>query len=295
MERLLAFIGRYYNLMLFLVLELVAYSILASFNEKQNQAFSGWFLGATGKLQETNAGIVAYFHLGEENRELQQENIMLRKEMNQLQAAFDKLRSRRPDSLAFVAADVDTADSAQAPPAVRAADFAAIPARVVSNSAYTNYNYLAVDAGAADGVRREMGVVSAEGVAGMVVSVSENYALAMSLLNLNFNVSAKVKGKNVMGSFGWKGKRADQGVLRYVPDHYHLVPGDTVVTSGYSSIFPENFFIGRVASVEPSEEQEGFHDIIVDLSVDFHTLDFVYIVENPYRTALDSLMTGSAP
>lgn len=291
MERLLAFLGRYYNLMLFLALELFAYSLLANHNENQRQAFSGWFLNVTGWMQESNANLVAYFNLDEENRELQAENIRLRREMNQLQVSLKKIKSRAPDTFGFLALSADTTDSLDA----KAADFAAIPARVISNSAYSNYNYLAVDAGSAEGVKPGMGVVSAQGVAGMVVSAGEEYAMAMSLLNLNFNVSAKVKGKNVMGSFGWKGKRADQGALMYVPDHYHLVPGDTVVTSGYSSIFPENFLLGRISSVKPSQEHEGFHEIIVNLSVDFHTLDFVYLVENPYKTALDTLKPETAP
>ena len=142
--------------------------------------------------------------------------------------------------------------------------------RVLNNSVNQQYNYLMIDKGSAQGLKKDMGVISGQGVVGVVTDVSENFATVISVLNRNFRVSASILRNSYFGIIEWTGRDPSSVRLREIPSHVNVVPGDTVVTSGYSAIFPPNLMIGIVDEVKPGEG--NFYDISVNLSTNFRNL-----------------------
>jgi rod shape-determining protein MreC len=139
-----------------------------------------------------------------------------------------------------------------------------------------------------------MGLVSPQGVAGMVIHVTKSYSLALSVLNISFKLSAKVKRNENVGSFEWTGNSTRHGYLRYIPLNAELHVGDEVVTSGYSTIFPEGFPIGKVAKIKP-DPQSGAYEAEVALATDFNALSNRYLIPAMHKPQIDSLEQNLTP
>jgi rod shape-determining protein MreC len=281
MEKIFGFLYRNYTLFVFLLLQWVALALLfQSTNPKQHSAYMEWVLRTSGRIHQSKANLIAYFNLQTQNDLLIKRNTELHSQVYRLSQQLRAYQNVQPDSYGYTT----TIDSLLPPD-----KYIYHPCRVVNNSVVSKYNYIMLNVGSKQGVEQEMGLVSPSGVVGMVVSVSDNYALAMSLLNKNISISAKVLGKQVMGTLVWEGNSTETAALKHVPQHFQVKKGDTVVTSGYSSIFPEGFVIGRVMSAQ-AKDPDGFSDIKVKLSADFHTLDYLYLIRNEQKPELDSLL-----
>ncbi|MCS6905396.1 MAG: rod shape-determining protein MreC [Bacteroidia bacterium] len=285
MERLLVLIYNYRNVILFLILEFLALWLLVNFNKNQNKVFQDFILSVTGVIQSWNARWITYFNLGDQNARLLKENIWLRTQLIHLQSQLNQLRHYQSDSLKFLyRKKFAPSDSAS---------FDYIPCRVIYNSNNSNYNYLILNIGRKHGVEEDYGVVSNGGIVGIVTKVSENYSLAMSLLNKNFKLNAQITSNNVRTLFQWKGGDVKYGSLSYVPLHYKISVGDTVVSSSYSSIFPEGYIIGTIHSFADNQA-DGFYNIKVKLSSDFRKLDYAYLVRHKRKNEIDSLLSQVA-
>ncbi len=138
-----------------------------------------------------------------------------------------------------------------------------------------------IDKGSEEGVKKDMGVISEGGIVGVVTDVSANYATVIPVLNRNFRLSARILRNSYFGIIEWDGRSPELVRLREIPSHVRVAPGDTVVTSGYSAIFPPNILIGQVKSVKPGEG--NFYDIIVSLSTNFRNIYHVNVISNFYR------------
>ena len=147
-----------------------------------------------------------------------------------------------------------------------------------------------IDKGSGQGVKKDMGVISEQGVVGVVTEVSENYATIIPVLNRNFRLSARILRNNYFGIIEWDGRDPAQVRLREIPTHVKVMPGDTVVTSGYSAIFPPNLMIGMVKVVKPGEG--NFYDIIVSLSTNFRNIYHVNVISNFQRQERKELENG---
>ncbi len=123
-----------------------------------------------------------------------------------------------------------------------------VPSRVIHNSVYKQYNYLTLDHGEKDGVFRDMGVISDQGVVGIVLETSDNFATVIPIINLDFRLSVKLKSSNYAGILQWGGKSPLFADLNEIPFHVDLLENDTIVTSGFSSIFPEGIEVGTIES-----------------------------------------------
>jgi rod shape-determining protein MreC len=161
-------------------------------------------------------------------------------------------------------------------------------AKVINNSIIRRNNYLTLDKGSLQGVQPEMGIISSNGVVGIVKNVSEHYCTVMSLLNKDTRVSAKFKNNNYFGSFLWEGVNPTIGTLKDVAKHVTFKTGDTIVTTSYSLVFPENILIGTVLNSE-LKPGDNFYTIHVKLSVDFSNLTYVYIVNNVFKNEQQKL------
>lgn len=225
----------------------------------------------------TSAGVVAstvydgvrnvtsYFHLREINEDLHARN-------GELEDQVLSLRRQLKEMQEAVYADTMTVSEILHP-------FSFIIASVTNNSIAHPYNYITVNKGQLDGVEPEMGVVDQNGVVGVVNITADHHARIISLLNPDFRLSCKVKGSDAFGSLIWDGHSPEEAVLEELPKHTVFAPGDTIVTSGYSAVFPEGIPVGSVLeSVRDSDD--NFFRLRIKLFTDFTTLSTVRIIKN---------------
>ncbi|MDE6176498.1 MAG: rod shape-determining protein MreC, partial [Paramuribaculum sp.] len=158
-------------------------------------------------------------------------------------------------------------------------------ASVINNSIAHSHNYLTIDKGSADGVEPEMGVVDVNGVVGIVNKVGRHSARVISLLNPNLRLSCKVKGSDHIGSLVWDGHDSRDAVLEELPRHAVYEVGDTIVTSGYSSTFPQGVAVGIIVGPLGSHD-DNFRSLRIRLFTDFSTLRTVRVIRDNMRPEL---------
>ncbi len=269
MLRILQFLYRIRAFILFVFLEVAAVWMIVSNNSPQGAAFFNSSNALVGSILKRQADVVQFFSLADANEALTAENAEILQTLLALQA--------KPDSMQL------SLDS------TFAATYEFHGARVIGNSLRFSQNYITLNKGAKDGIKAGMGIFNPEGVVGRVKSVSENYAVAFSLLNTGLMVSSKIKSTDVFGSVQWDGKSSTEARLLFVPRHVKTQEGDTVVTSGFNAVFPEGIQIGIISKVAPNEKDPNYLDLTVRLSTDFSKVSYVYLVENTEFDELDSL------
>lgn len=218
--------------------------------------------------------ITSYFYLRNINDDLQQKNVALEKEVLALRNQINEYKLRFSDTTA-----IDQYNNHQ---------FDYILARVISNSISLQQNYITINKGQKDGVNGEMGVVDQNGVVGIVNVVGNNSSRIISLLNPNLRISCKVKGSDYFGSLIWDGKSPYYAILEEMPRHVKFEKGDTIVTSGYSSVFPEGITVGMVDE-QLNSGADNFYSLKIRLSTDFTRLSNVRIIKNKLKDELDML------
>lgn len=166
-----------------------------------------------------------------------------------------------------------------------------LSARVLSNSVSSPNNWLMINRGESDGVKPNMGIVTAKGPVGIIRHTSQHFSIVMSMLHRQMRLSVALpKHENAFGSLIWEGGATRYMTLKYIPKHFDVKDGEQVVTSGFSGIFPKGIAVGIVEGV-PTQDRENpyFLQIRVRLSQDLSTADFVQVVENLYQVEIDSL------
>lgn len=280
MQRLIELFIKYNNFLFFVFLQWIALFLVFRFNDFHREVYGSNMLAVAGFFQEKNQAIRSYFLLAEENEKLLNENIRLKQELIYTQQALNAARFRIPYSRKF-----NLLPDSLFPVSI----FSFIPARIVQNSIYDPYNYFVINKGTKDGVYNEMGVISSDGVVGIIVETSENYSVGISLLNQYFRLSSKIKSSNIHGTIHWRGYNPRIVHLEYIPLHIPVQVGDTVITSSYSNYFPEGYHIGKIIDVKDPKDGQGFHEIIVLLSTDFYKLENIYLVRNQHQSELKAL------
>lgn len=161
-------------------------------------------------------------------------------------------------------------------------------AKVINNSTNRRNNYLTLDKGSKQGITNKMGVITSLGVVGLVENVSENFCTVKSLLHSNTIINSKFKKDGTFGPLSWDGENFEYATLNDIPTHVRIVRGDTVVTSQYTKMFPENILIGTVDTFY-RESTKPFYTVKVKLSINFKKLTHVYIVNNKLREEQEAL------
>lgn len=154
-------------------------------------------------------------------------------------------------------------------------------AKVINNSVNKAANYLTLDKGLLQGIKRDMGVISAAGVVGVVKEVSANYATAISLLHKDSKINGKLKRTGEFGPIIWDGKPA-YAYLREIPTSAKFNKGDTIITTSFSSIFPEGIMIGTIESAEIASGENSY-SIKIKLATNFHSVSHVLIIDNKFK------------
>ena len=149
---------------------------------------------------------------------------------------------------------------------------------MVHNSVYKQYNYITIDRGEKDGVFRDMGVISESGLVGIVMATSGNYATVIPVINRDFRLSVKIQSNNYSGILRWEGDSPRYAILSEIPFHVRISEGDTIVTSGFSAIFPEGIEAGVIESFVL--ESGNFYDIRIRLFTRFQSLFHVNVIRN---------------
>lgn len=272
MLRILQFLYSLRSFLLFVLLEVLAIGLIVSNNSPQGAAFFNSSNALIGSVLKTRSDILDFFSFAQANETLIRENALLLEQIKALK--------QEPDSLPI---QLDSAFEAQ---------FQFTGARVISNSLRFAQNHLTLNKGSKDGLKPGMGIFNQDGIVGRVKSVSENYAVGISLLNTGLLVSSKIKSTENFGSVNWDGKSSKQAKMLYVPRHVRAQAGDTIVTSGFNAVFPEGIRIGIISSVNQGDDP-NYLDILIDLSTDFSRVNYVYLVENTQIVELDSLYIKS--
>lgn len=285
MRNLLEFLAKYNHWFVFLILEVVSMVLLFQYNSYQGSA---WFSSAnavTGKLYEWDANVETFFSLTKVNQELTQRNAYLEQEVQKLS-----------DSLVSVTKDSSIYHRDQF---ALLRNYRLIPAKVVANSVDKPGNLMTIDKGSADGIHKDMGVISGTGVVGIVYLVAEHYAIVIPVLNTKSNISCMIQNRGYFGYLRWKGGVSDLAYLEEVPRHAHFKLGDYVVTSGYSAVFPPGVRVGRILHVFNSADGLSYR-VQLRLSTDFAHLRDVCVIDDAamkerleiMRAAQDSIETN---
>jgi rod shape-determining protein MreC len=276
---LFRFIVRYYVLLLFIVLELFSFYLIYQNNGYNQTAYASVANGINGKIYNTYGNVDGYFYLNRTNDSLAQENIRLR--MALLDSKLDNRIVKGEES-----------DSSKK----FVQKYTYTHARVSYATVNRPVNFLYLDKGAKHGIKKQMGVISPNGIVGQVVSVTENYAAVMTIISKDFRVSAKFKKNDYFGNLHWSGTNPRVAALEEIPKHVPVKVGDTLVTSGYSQLFPRNVMVGIIKKVD-AQAEKNFLDIEVKLSTDFGNLTHVYVINNMYKQELVTLdtLTGIKP
>lgn len=220
----------------------------------------------TGWFDKQYNSVQYYFHLKQTNERLAEENAMLR---NSLKGSYENA-----DTSTFIKIDTTLRDTLG-----RTRKFYFLPAKVVNSSVSEENNYITLHRGSNQGVRKDMGVISADGVVGKVVLVSENYSRVMSLLNRFSKVSAMLKNSSYTGLTEWDGKDPQYLTLHGIPKSVKIKKGDTVLTSNLSGNFPPAIMIGTISSIVV-ESSSNFYWLQVKTATNFYTLEYAYLVQN---------------
>ena len=268
MRNLLNFLIKYNYWFLFVFLEVISFVLLFRFNYYQQSVFFTSANVVSGKVYEVSGGITSYFHLKTVNEGLLDRNMLLEQQIYNLEKV---LKDHKLDSTSINSIRGISDNSYQI-----------FKAHVINNSLNQADNYITLDQGSAEGIRPEMGVVDGNGVVGIVYKTSPDYSLVISVLNSKSSISCKIVGSEYFGYLKWEHGDSRYAYLRDLPRHAEFNLGDTVVTSGYSTVFPEGVMVGTVDDM--SDSNDGLSYLLkIKLATDFGKLSDVRVIARSGR------------
>lgn len=270
MKNIIAFLLRFHYTILFLFLQIIAFYLLYRTTNLQHSVLLDAGNSISGRLYQIDNNIKSYFHLKETNRKLAIENAILRSKIN---SAY-----LRNDTNSFWINDT-----------LYKQQYRYVVANVIHNSVNKRNNFIMLDKGSLHGIEADMAVLTPDGIAGKVIRVSEHYSWVMSVLNKQSRISANILKNNQLGTVVWNGVNYRYGTLSDVPAHVKLQKGDTIVTSGFSNIFPKGVPIGVIEDFRV-EHGDHFYVIPFRFLVDLNNLQYVYVVRSRFKAEQDTLL-----
>lgn len=277
MRTFILFIRRFFNLILFLALEIVCILLIARTKTLQGTDIVSSANTVSGLLYKKQNDVINYFGLRKMNDSLIAENARLRAALSRTHS-YDTLKD------IIIRKELDKVDSIHA---VHYAEYIYRTARVINNSVSSANNYVTINRGYSDGVSKNMAVISGSGIVGRIVHVSSHFASILSVLSVKQQVSSKLKDGTI-GYITWDGERPDVMIMRDVPQQIKVKAGDSVFTTSYS-FFPPDIMIGTVFKTE-TVKKNNLQLLYLKPSTNFRDLQYVYVVENKYdkeRTQLE--------
>ena len=256
------------TVVVFIVLEAAAVLMLSGNSQLQRLWVARISHGFMAKVWGATQGISGYFSLKRQNDELALENDRLRRIARGYEASMK-------------------ANDPAMRPMMMDNGFNYIPATIIKSSTDTQHNYLIIDKGSEDGVTQNSGVITSDGVIGIIDAVSRHYSYAISFLNTELFISARLGSSGAVGPLAWDGIGSDGAILKEIPLQFKFAPGDTVYTSGYSTIFPPDIPIGVAGK---SKIINGAtNEIEVKLFQNHKALKYVTIVSNTRAAEIEAI------
>ena len=275
MQQILNFLIKHNHWFLFILLEGISFVLLFSFNRYQNAAMFTSANEFAGNIYSFMSDVDGYFGLSDENEALLEQNRVLINEIEQLKQELASFKDSTALATNSFAAPIK-------------GDYRFSTAHVVNNSLNKVNNFITIDKGKNDGINSEMGVFNDKGVIGIIYKTSDNFSLVMPLLNSKSMLSCRVKGSNSFCTLRWNGEELQYSHLIDLPRYAIFQQGDTVVTSGFSSIFPADIPVGEIERLEDSDDGM-FYRARVRLFVDFASIDNLFVVGNDNKLEQDTL------
>lgn len=271
MHNLLRFIQQHNNFLIFICLEVVAFLLFFISNPFRRSGVWSAANSVTAFINESAGTVSGYFSLGTVNSALAEENARLLEENARLRGIAEK--------------DAE-ADSAYLYSHLQ---WSFTPAKVVDAETRTMHNYLVLNKGSRDGITVGQGVLSHSGVVGVVSGVNSHFALVIPVIQPKMNLSCRLAKSGDVGFLHWEGTSAQYAALTDIARHVSVAEGDTVITSGLTSLFPEGVLVGVIDKAE-LKDGDAYHTLRVQLSAGFAGLRYVQVVRNPLKALQDSLL-----
>ena len=269
MKTLVLFIWKHSFFFLFLLLEGIASLLIVSNNSYQRSGFINASNGFTASILSLSNNFTHYIGLVDANEKLAAENARLRSLLPQSYLKLDSTQTQVVDS-------------------IHQQLYRYQDAEIISNSFQKRNNYLILNKGRKEHIKPMMGVITDNGIVGIVKDVSENFCTVMSVLHSKLALDVKIKNNGYTGTLVWKGGDYTIGNVLNIPSHVHIHKGDTLLTSGNSSIFPEGIMVGTIQDFSLNQG-DNFFQINLKYSVNYNKLKYVYIVDNVVKEELIEL------
>jgi rod shape-determining protein MreC len=267
MRNIFLFIRIYFNFLFFLILMGISFYMLFTYNRYHHTVYSAVANEVTGKISRQYNNVEYYFQLKRTNDSLVKANEQL---YNRLKQDFEM-----PDTVNKIAVDTITIDTLQ-----KQRKYLYMQAKVISSSINQPNNYIELHRGSKQGLYADMGVIDPNNaVIGTVMDVSENYAVVMSLLHAQSNLSARLKKSGETGTVIWDGRQPDILILKDISKAVKINRGDTVITSGFSDKFPPGLLIGFVKDII-NDKTSSTYTVRIKPAANFENLQYSYIIEN---------------
>ena len=266
MRALFNFLVKHNDWFLFLLIEGISLVLIVRFNNYQGATFFTSAGNVAGSVYSMFMDANRYFHLKTENDGLLAQNVALTRELTELKEQLTELHNKETLQNDSIVRSINSG-------------YTFMTANIINNSLNSVNNFITLNKGSDDGVRPEMGVFNSDGIVGVVYLTSKNRSIVIPLLNSKSSVSCRVKGSDSFCSLSWDGGDTRYSNLIDLPRYAQFETGDTVVTSGFSSIFPGDLPVGTVERIEDSAVGM-FYTVRVKLFVDFSRLTSVFLVGN---------------
>lgn len=262
MKNLINFFIKSSSVFLFLALEIFALFFVYNNKGYQRSVLISSTNVVNGWLAEKSSTVTEYFNLKTTNEKLSEENVVLQNRLKQLELELSDIE-RKNNAWTSVAPEKE---------------YRYLSAKVIRNSTHFVKNYITLNKGSNDGIRPNMGVISNNAVVGIVEAVSPKFSKVVSLLHPISSISTKFKSNDYFGSVVWNGKDYRYAKLNDIARHVRVHKGDTLITSGLVSTFPEGVLVGTVNDFE-LQQSHSYYDIDVKLFTDFRSLVYVQVVD----------------
>jgi rod shape-determining protein MreC len=260
MDRLLYFFYNYRAFFTFLLIQLFCAWLVIENNHYQGAKFFNSSNRMVAGMLSFSNSVSDFFYLRETSKILAEENAMLREQLDRNKLNQEFVRPLLVDD------------------SISKKHYEFISAKVVNNTTRKFKNFITINKGSNDGVEAGMAVISSLGVVGKVKSVSPNFAVVTSVLHTDVMVSSRIKRTGHVGTTQWDGYDPSLSYLKFIPRHVKVQPGDTIITSGFNAVFPENIMIGSIKEISITDEAV-FYDLKISLSQDFDKLAYVYVIK----------------
>ena len=250
MQRIINTIIRFKNFFVFISLLIVSLSFSYTRSDFHENKINNFSLIISSNFYKPFYNLKSYLQLRELNEKLMEENILLKKEKlnKKLDSKYDN-------------------------------NYDLILAKVIKNSTKLSRNNLIINRGEKNGIKRDMGVISKDGIIGIINETSKNYSSVISILNKDLKINAKHNKSNAYGSLEWNQNDPTVVELNDISIDNEIFIGDTISTGGMSFYFPNNIPIGEINSIKISENN-GFYNLKVKLFQKMNNINYVYVIEN---------------